>query len=202
MGTEKPQRPWKEAAGSRHEPGLVRQTATASADPIGPQTQTLMEEVLRRENLLKALKRVQSNKGAPGIDGMRVEELPDYLRTEWHAIREQLLEASYVPSPVREVQLPKPGGGTRMLGIPTVLDRFITQAMLQVMSRLFDPGFSNHSYGFRAGRSALQAVGQAREYIAQGHRWVVDLDLEKFFDQSITICWSAGWRGRLRTNVS
>ena len=93
MGTEKPQRPWKEAAGSRHEPGLVRQTATASADPIGPQTQTLMEEVLRRENLLKALKRVQSNKGAPGIDGMRVEELPDYLRTEWHAIRN-------CPSPV------------------------------------------------------------------------------------------------------
>lgn len=183
MGAEKPQRPWKEAAGSRHEPGLGRQTATATADPIGPQTQALMEEVLRRENLRKALRRVQSNKGAPGVDGMGVEELPDYLRKEWHAIREQLLRASYVPSPVREVQLPKPGGGTRMLGIPTVLDRFITQAILQVMSPLFDTGFSNHSYGFRPGRSALQAVRQARDYIAEGHRWVVDLDLEKFFDQ-------------------
>ena len=183
MGAEKPERPWKEAAGSRHEPGLVRQTATATADPIGPQTQALMEEVLRRENLRKALRRVQSNKGAPGVDGMNVEELPDYLRKEWHTIREQLLRASYVPSPVREVQLPKPGGGTRMLGIPTVLDRFITQAILQVMSPLFDTGFSNHSYGFRPGRSALQAVRQARDYIAEGHRWVVDLDLEKFFDQ-------------------
>ena len=141
------------------------------------------DRLLRRENLLKALRRVQSNKGAPGVDGMRVEELPDYLRKEWHTIREQLLSESYVPSPVREVQLPKPGGGTRMLGIPTVLDRFITQAMLQVMSLLFDTDFSDHSYGFRPGRSALQAVGQARDYIAQGHRWVVDLDLERFFDQ-------------------
>ena len=115
MGTETPQRPRKEAAGSRHEPGLVRQTAPASTDPIGPQTQTLLEEVLRRENLRTALKRVQSNKGAPGVDGMRVEDLPAYLRTEWHAIREQRLDASYIPSPVREVRLPKPGGGTRML---------------------------------------------------------------------------------------
>ena len=96
MGTETPQRPRKEAAGSRHEPGLVRQTAPASTDPIGPQTQTLLEEGLRRENLRTALKRVQSNKGAPGVDGMRVEDLPAYLRTEWHAIREQLLDASYI----------------------------------------------------------------------------------------------------------
>ena len=183
MGTETPQRPRKAAAGSRHEPGLVRQTAPASTDPIGPQTQTLLEEVLRRENLRTALKRVQSNKGAPGVDGMRVEDLPAYLRTEWHAIREQLLDASYIPSPVREVRLPKPGGGTRMLGIPTVLDRFMTQAILQVLSPLFDPGFSDHSYGFRPGRSALHAVGHARDYISRGHRWVVDLDLEKFFNQ-------------------
>ena len=183
MGAETSQRPGKEAAGSHHEPEHVRQTATANTESIGPQTHELIEEVLRRENLLKALRRVQSNKGAPGVDGMRVEELPDYLRKEWHTIREQLLSESYVPSPVREVQLPKPGGGTRMLGIPTVLDRFITQAMLQVMSLLFDTDFSDHSYGFRPGRSALQAVGQARDYIAQGHRWVVDLDLERFFDQ-------------------
>jgi RNA-directed DNA polymerase len=111
MGAEKSQRPGREAAGSRHEPGHVRQTATANAESIGPQTHELMEEVLRRENLLKALRRVQSNKGAPGVDGMRVEELPDYLRKEWHTIGEQLLRASYVPSPVREVQLPKRGGG-------------------------------------------------------------------------------------------
>ena len=121
MGAEKPQRPWKEAAGSRHEPGPVCQTATATAESIGPQTHALMEEVLRRENLRRALRRVQSNKGAPGVDGMRVEELPDYLRKEWHVIREQLLEASYIPSPVREVHYPKPGGSTRMLGIPTVV---------------------------------------------------------------------------------
>lgn len=108
-----------------------------------------MEEVLRRENLLAALKRVQANKGAPGIDGMTVDELPDHLRTTWPAIREQLLSASYVPSPVREMQIPKPGGGTRMLGIPTVLDRLITQAISQVMSPIFDPAFSAQSYGFR-----------------------------------------------------
>ena len=183
MGTETPQRPRKEAAGSRQEPGLVRQTAPASTDPIGPQTQTLLEEVLRRENLRTALKRVQSNKGAPGVDGMRVEDLPAYLRPEWHAIREQRLDASYISSPVREVRWPKPGGGTRMLGIPTVLDRFMTQAIVQVLSPVFDPGCSDHSYGFRPGRSALHAVGPARDYISRGHRGVVDLDGEKFFDQ-------------------
>ena len=176
MGTETPQRPRKEAAGSRHEPGLVRQTAPASTDPIGPQTQTLLEEGLRRENRRTALTRVQSNKGAPGVDGMRVEDLPAYLRTEWHAIREPRLDASYIPSPVREVRWPKPGGGTRMLGIPTVLDRFMTQAIVQVLSPVFDPGCSDHSYGFRPGRSARHAVGPARDYISRGHRWVVDLD--------------------------
>jgi RNA-directed DNA polymerase len=142
-----------------------------------------MEEVLRRENLRAALKRVQANKGAPGVDGMTVDELAGYLRKAWPAIREQLLQGTYVPAPGREVQLPKPGGGTRMLGIPTVLDRFITQAMLQVMSPLFDPGFSDHSYGFRPGRRAHQAVEQACHYMAAGYRWVVDIDLEKCFDQ-------------------
>lgn len=183
MATERSQRPRKEAARSRHELGIARQTTTAAADQVGPQTQKLMEEVLRRENLLKALKRVVSNKGAPGVDGMSVEELPDHLRTEWPAIRGQLLRASYVPSPVRRIDIPKPGGGSRMLGIPTALDRFITQAVLQVMGPLFDPEFSDRSFGFRPGRSALHAVEQARRDISDGFRWVVDLDLEKFFDQ-------------------
>jgi RNA-directed DNA polymerase len=183
MRVERRQRPRKEAAGSRHEPGVARQTAPADVEPIGPPTEALREEVLRRENLLTALKRVQANKGAPGVDGMTVDELPDYLRKAWPAIREQLVQGTYAPSPVREVQLPKPGGGTRMLGIPTVLDRFITQAILQVMSPVFDPGFSDHSYGFRPPRSAHQAIGQVCHYIAEGYRWVVDLELEKFFDQ-------------------
>jgi group II intron reverse transcriptase/maturase len=142
-----------------------------------------MEEVLRRENLFAALKRVKANKGAPGVDGMSVDELPRHLREAWPVIREQLLSETYVPSPVREVHLPKPGGGTRMLGIPTVLDRLITQAILQVMSPIFDRDFSAHSYGFRPGRSAHQAIEQARRYMEAGNRWVVDLDLEKFFDQ-------------------
>jgi len=173
----------KEAAGSRHEPGIARQAVTAAAESTGPPTETLIEEVLRRENLFAALKRVRANKGAPGVDGMSVDELPDYLREVWPAIREQLLNATYVPTPVREVRLPKPGGGTRMLGIPTVLDRLITQAMLQVMSPIFDREFSVHSYGFRPGRSAHQAIEQACRYMAAGNRWVVDLDLERFFDQ-------------------
>src|SRR6266545_1283559 len=137
MGAEMFQRPGKEAAGSRHEPGVARQAVTAAAEPIRPPTEALMEEVLRRENLLAALKRVQANKGAPGVDGMTVDELPASRRNAWPAIREQLLQGTYVPAPVREVHRPKPGGGTRRLGIPTVLDRFITQAILQVMSPLF-----------------------------------------------------------------
>ncbi len=173
----------KEATGSRHEPGVVRQTVTAIMDPIDPPTDNMMEEVLRRENLWAALRRVQANKGAPGIDGMTVDELPAYLRTAWPTIREQLLNATYVPSPVREVHIPKPGGGTRRLGIPTVLDRLITQAIAQVMNPVFDPGFSAHSYGFRPGRSAHQALEQMCDHITDGHRWVVDFDLEKFFDQ-------------------
>jgi RNA-directed DNA polymerase len=182
MGAEKLQRPRKEATGSRHEPGVVRQTAPADVDSVAPQTQDLMEAVLRRDNLLRALRQVQANKGAPGIDGMRVEALPDYLRKEWPTIREQLLKATYTPAPVRAVYLPKPGGGTRMLGIPTVLDRLIAQAMLQVLVPIFDPDFSERSYGFRPGRSAHQALEQSCRDMADGYRWVVNLDLEKFFD--------------------
>lgn len=188
MRVERPKQPEKEAAGSRHELGAARQAVTADVDPIDPPTENLMEEVLRRENLLAALRRVQANKGAPGIDGMTVDELPDHLRTAWPAIREQLLSATYVPSPVREVQIPKPGGGTRMLGIPTVLDRLITQAISQVMSPIFDPAFSAQSYGFRQGRSAHQAVQQVCAHIADGYRWVVDLDLESSLTESIMTC--------------
>jgi RNA-directed DNA polymerase len=144
----------------------------------------LMEEVCERENLKKALRRVKANKGSPGIDGMSVEELPEYLKEHWPIIREQLLAGTYRPAPVKRVEIPKPaGGGTRKLGIPTALDRFIQQAVLQVLQPSWDATFSAHSYGFRPGRSQHQAVAQAQHYIAEGYRVVVDIDLEKFFDQ-------------------
>ncbi len=146
-------------------------------------TDSLMEEVCERENLKQALKRVQLNKGAPGVDGMTVDALPGHLKERWLAIREQLLSGAYAPQPVRRVEIPKPGGGMRKLGIPTVLDRFIQQAVLQVLQRRWDRTFSKRSYGFRPGRSAHQAVAQAQRYVAQGYRWVVDIDLEKFFDR-------------------
>jgi len=142
-----------------------------------------MEAVVERGNMQAALKRVKANKGAAGIDGMTVDELPAYLREHWPWIKEELLAGRYEPSPVRLVEIPKPGGGLRPLGIPTVLDRLIQQALHQVLQPLFDPDFSESSYGFRPGRSAWQAVSQAREYVAGGRRWVVDLDLEKFFDR-------------------
>jgi RNA-directed DNA polymerase len=141
-----------------------------------------MEEVVRRENLLAAHARVVANGGAPGVDGMTVDALMAYCREHWPRIREELLSGTYQPQPVRRVEIPKPGGGVRMLGIPTVLDRMIQQALNQVLAPIFDPMFSAHSFGFRPGRSAHQAVERAREHIAAGHRWVVDLDLAKFFD--------------------
>jgi len=143
----------------------------------------LMSAVLERGNLMRAYDRVLRNKGAPGVDGMTVGDLKPYLKTHWPAIREQLREGRYQPSPVRKVEIPKPGGGQRMLGIPTVVDRLIQQALHQVLSPVFEPTFSSHSYGFRPGRSAAQAVQQARSYIEEGRRWVVDADLEQFFDR-------------------
>ena len=144
----------------------------------------LMEEVCERENLKRALKRVKANKGAPGVDGMTVHALPAYLREHWPSIRATLLSGTYQPQPVRRVEIPKPdGGGVRKLGIPSALDRFVQQAVLQVLQRQWDPTFSDSSYGFRPGRSAHQAVARAQDYIQAGHRWVVDLDLEKFFDR-------------------
>lgn len=143
----------------------------------------LMERVVERSNLWAALRKVQQNGGSPGIDGMTVEALPDCLRRKWPQIREQLLSGTYRPHPVRRVKIPKPGGGVRKLGIPTVLDRFIQQALLQVLQRDWDRTFSEHSYGFRPNRSAHQAVAQAQKYLNAGYSWVVDLDLEKFFDR-------------------
>jgi group II intron reverse transcriptase/maturase len=143
----------------------------------------LLEAVLSRPNLQAALRRVRSNKGSPGSDGMTVEELPLWLREHWPEIRERLLAGTYQPAAVRRHLIPKRGGGMRELGIPTVLDRFIQQALLQVLQPRFDPTFSQHSYGFRPGRRAHDAVRQAQQFVQEGRRWVVDVDLEKFFDR-------------------
>src|SRR6202162_1117555 len=146
-------------------------------------TNRLMEAVCERENLKAALRQVRSNKGSAGIDRMTVDQLGDYLKQHWPVIREQLLNGTYEPKPVRRVEIPKPDGGVRKLGIPTVLDRFIQQAVMQVLQRQWNPTFSHYSYGFRPRRSAHHAVAQAQQYIAQGYGWVIDLDLEKFFDR-------------------
>ena len=142
----------------------------------------LWEQIFSRNNLFAALERVKKNGGAPGIDGMTVEELSDHLRSHWEGVRAKLERGSYVPSPVKRVEIPKPKGGVRKLGIPTVLDRMIQQAMHQVLSQVFEPSFSPHSYGFRPGRSAHDAVKAARDHIEEGYSCVVDIDLEKFFD--------------------
>src|SRR5437588_12111631 len=143
----------------------------------------LMEVVCERSNCQQALARVKANKGSAGIDGVTVEQLPGYLKQHWPIIREQLLSGTYRPQPVKRVEIPKPDGGMRKLGIPTVLDRFIQQAVMQVLQRIWDGTFSGSSYGFRPRRSAHQAVAKAQQYLAAGYRWVVDLDLEKFFDR-------------------
>jgi RNA-directed DNA polymerase len=156
---------------------------TSRGDDRSGGDHALMERVVERVNALAALKRVKQNKGSPGVDGMRVGELGPYLATHWEVIREQLLAGTYQPQPVRQAQIPKPGGGTRQLGIPTVLDRFIQQCLLQVLSPRYDPTFSEHSYGFRPKRSAHDAVRAARGYIQSGRRWVADVDLAKFFDR-------------------
>ena len=143
----------------------------------------LMEEVCARGNLVRAWKRVRSNKGSPGVDGMTIEDAKAYLRERWPTIRSQLLSGTYQPQPVKRVEIPKPEGGVRKLGVPCVVDRLIQQALLQVLQERWDPTFSQHSYGFRPGRSAHQAVAQAQHYIAEGYSVVVDLDLEKFFDR-------------------
>lgn len=156
-------------------------TATSGDGRSG--TDHLMEQVVARDNLKEALRRVQTNKGSPGVDGMTVEELPAYLKADWPRLRAELLAGDYQPQPVRQKEIPKAGGGVRKLGIPTVLDRFLQQAILQVLGPRFDPTFSEHSYGFRPGRRAHDAVCAAQRYIQQGRDWVVDVDLEQFFDR-------------------
>jgi RNA-directed DNA polymerase len=160
------------------------QAGAARDEGTGDNAPKLMEEVCARENMLAAYRRVVQNGGAPGVDGMSVEGLKPYCLKHWSRIREELLEGSHQPQPVRKVEIPKPGGkGVRTLGIPTVMDRMIQQALLQVLTPIFDPTFSDSSFGFRPGRSAHGAVRCAREHIAAGHRWVIDLDIEKFFDR-------------------
>lgn len=159
-----------------------RPTGTATKEPI-QNTASLIEAMLERENMLKAYKRVVGNKGASGVDGMTTEDLKDYLKKHWLQLREEVLSGRYRPSPVKEVEIPKPGGGVRKLGIPTVVDRLLQQALYQILSPIFEIGFSESSYGFRPGRGAHQAILKAKEYIAEGKRWVVDMDLEKFFDR-------------------
>ncbi|MBN4049519.1 group II intron reverse transcriptase/maturase [bacterium AH-315-N03] len=156
-------------------------TATSGNERSG--TSTPLVEALQRENLVRALKRVRKNRGSPGIDGMTVDELPEWLREHWPGVREQLLAGTYQPAPVRRVVIPKPGGGERQLGIPTVLDRLIQQILLQVLQPQFDPTFSEHSHGFRPKRGAHDAIREARQYVEDGKRWVVDVDVEKFFDR-------------------
>src|SRR6202522_2303918 len=172
-------------AGEAREAGREEpESPSTTNDPESPAgTNRLMEEVCERENLKEALQRVKANKGSPGVDGMTVSGIKDYLKQHWPAIREQLLRGTYQPKPVRRVEIPKPDGGVRKLGIPTVLDRFIQQAVMQVLRRQWDPTFSASSYGFRPGRSAQQAVAQAQQYIVEGYCWCVDFDLEKFFDR-------------------
>ncbi len=159
------------------------EASTAASGNERPGTGRLMEEVVQRSNAKAALKRVKQNKGSPGVDGMTVDELPEYLAEHWEEIREQLLAGTYQPRPVKRQEVPKSGGGVRELGIPTVLDRFVQQAVLQVLQPRFDPTFSEHSHGFRPGRRAHDAVCEAQRYIQEGRRVVVDVDLEKFFDR-------------------
>ena len=171
------QRNWREE-------GLGASRVTARREHSGPEAEQLMEAVVERENMWSALKQVERNSGSAGVDKMTVAQLRAYLREHWLRIREELLAGEYQPQPVRKVEIPKPGGrGKRMLGIPTVIDRLIQQALHQVLSPLFEPDFSESSYGFRPNRSAQQAVLKAREYVREGRRWVVDIDLEKFFDR-------------------
>jgi RNA-directed DNA polymerase len=163
---------------SRAEPSMANPAPESPAS-----AEQLMEEVCNRENLEIAWKRVRRNKGSPGVDGMSIGAAKDYLREQWPNIRSQLLGGTYLPLPVKRVEIPKPDGGVRKLGVPCVVDRLIQQALLQVLQKRWDPTFSEHSYGFRPGRSAHQAVAQAQRYIAEGYGIVVDLDLEKFFDR-------------------
>lgn len=193
MAFDEPRR--QKIISARNEPNLEASSEAAqgqiSAEPstgVNEQTSNgvsagLWEQIFNRENLFRALARVEANKGAAGVDGMTVEELRPYLTTHWLAVKADLDAGRYRPSPVKRVEIAKPEGGVRLLGIPTVLDRLIQQAVMQGLTPLFEPQFSDHSYGFRPGRSAHGAVRAAQTYIREGYEWVVDIDLEKFFDR-------------------
>ncbi len=187
MQTQREETPESTRRGSGRNPQGKRAGAsntTARKDGSDLDMKQLMEEVIERNNMTQALKRVERNKGAAGVDDMPVEELRSHLKSQWPKVKEQLLNGSYRPKPVRRVEIPKPGSrGVRKLGIPTVVDRLIQQALGQVLGPIFDPQFSDSSYGFRSGRSTHQAVQQARRHVESGKRWVVDMDLEKFFDR-------------------
>ena len=171
------QRNWREE-------GLGASSVTARRDNSGAEAEQMLAAVVERKNMWLALKQVERNSGAAGVDNMTVAQLRSYLREHWPRIKEELLAGSYQPQPVLKVEIPKPGGkGMRMLGIPTVVDRLLQQALHQVLSPLFEPHFSESSYGFRPQRSAHQAVLKARQHVREGRRWVVDIDLEKFFDR-------------------
>lgn len=176
------QRTLSPALGNPTEVGQEDETVVQSLDESDSVIAKLMERVVERENLYAALRQVKSNKGGPGIDGMSVDRLADHLKVHWPDIRIQLLNGTYRARPVKQVLIAKPGGGVRSLGVPTVVDRFIQQALLQVLQAEWDQSFSHSSFGFRPKRSAHQAVRRAQEYVREGYRWVVDLDLEKFFD--------------------
>ena len=183
-GRQKPQD--MGTTGQRREVKLPLADQRAEPSPArdeGESNVELWEQVWERENLTAALKRVESNAGAPGIDGMTVKDLRRYLKENWLEIRGALERETYKPSPVRRVEIPKPDGGVRLLGIPTVVDRLLQQAIAQVLTPIFERKFSPHSYGFRPGRSAHDAIQQAQEYTQEGYEWVVDIDLEKFFDR-------------------
>ena len=173
----------KRASETRRSPQGTESFAGKRGTERPAAVEALMEEVVERENLKKALQRVKSNKGSAGVDGMTVEQLPAYLTAHWPYLRRTLLDGTYTPQPVRRVEIPKPDGGVRKLGIPTVRDRFVQQALLQVLQERFDPRFSKHSHGFRPNHSARGAVAEAQGYVAEGYVWVVDIDLEKFFDR-------------------
>ena len=186
MPTKREEKPKFRGGGSgrnlRDKPAKASSTTAMEGNSYSSTTQ-LMEAVVERSNMIVALRRVESNAGSGGVDGMEVGRLRSYLKEHWPKIKEKLLEGSYQPMAVRRAEIAKPSGGMRQLGIPTVLDRLIQQALNQVLSAIFDCTFSKSSYGFRLGRSAHQAVRQAQAYVARGKRWLVDIDLEKFFDR-------------------
>ena len=180
---ERPEPNGKDSGGTAKDTDEARQTFAARGENTGIEEGSLLEQVLNRANVLAAYQRVKANGGAAGIDGMTVDELMPYCQKNWTRIRQGVLDGTYRPQPVRKVDISKPDGGTRTLGIPTVMDRMIQQALLQVLQPQWDPTFSVDSFGYRPGRSAQQAVVRAQQHIRAGNRWVVDVDLEKFFDR-------------------